>query len=584
MIISPLRRLALVGGRCASLLMLLVVCVCFTALSVAAQQESPPARVSSVVRGRVVYEDTGKPMRFARVFLSAEKNRQRPRITSTDARGEFTFHNVAAGSYLASVFAPDVYGSNNYPTAPEGGEAVQVDGAAKVELKLRGARGGSITGKITYADGEPVVAARLILLRALGEQWQGVGQCCTGGPMTDDRGVYRLYGLPPGEYKVGVAEEGLQVESDENGGMSSSYNQALITFYYPSVVGAETATSVKVTPGRTVEGVDIAVPDVRTHAISGTLLLGGQPLPGASLSLQWDNSTSYAPGHKMTFADAEGKWTFKSVPDGNFTISPQPGVMLRDGGDPEKVARLRKAIGESRKVTVAGADLEGVTITMSEGGAITGTVSVEGGGALPQHMSLTTTPADETARRTGNDRGRGQVEMSGSFRIEGVRPGEVFVDLEGLFPSGYHYVKSITRDGHDLIRTPLRMPEGGEIKGVRITLATGMATLSGRIATAEGGQQQQPTGPCGVLLVPADSALWGRRWSYLWAEVNPEGKFSAKGAPGEYLLWLNPKFRSELTQYIKDHAQSAQRVTLRTGEETKLELSQRCEKEEKPKQ
>ncbi|HEY0101576.1 MAG TPA: carboxypeptidase regulatory-like domain-containing protein [Pyrinomonadaceae bacterium] len=565
------------GGRC-SLLLLLIGLFCFNTTSVSAQQEATsPARASSVVRGRIVYEDTGKPMRYARVFLSTEKSRQRERLTSTDARGEFIFRNVAAGNYLASVLPPDVFGSNSYPSAPEGGETVSVDGTSAVELKLRGARGGSISGKVTYADGEPVVSARIVLLRAVGEHWNAVGQCCTGGPVTDDRGVYRLYGLPPGEYKVGVAEEGLQVESSEGGGISSGSNQSLLTFFYPSVVGQEMATLIKVSPGRAVEGIDVALPEVRTFNVSGTVSLGGQLMRGVTLTLQMKNSQ----GHKIATTDADGKWVFKSVPDGTYSISTQPGSVSWNS-DPEITAKLMKAVQTSRSVTVSGADVEGVTIALSEGAAIMGTVVVEGGVALPQHMELMTTRTDDALRPSGEGMGRGKVEPGGSFRIEGVKPGEVFIDL-GIYPSGYHYVKSIMWNGQDLLREPLAVTGGGEIKRVRVTLATGLATLKGSVTAtvaAAGQQLQQAAEPCVVVLVPADPALLRRRSFYLWAELSPENKFSMKGAPGEYLAMpLNPKFGNNLAQYIKDHAQGAQRVTLRAKEETKLELSRGCERE-----
>lgn len=581
--ITPFHN-SIVGG-CSSLLRMIGL-FCLINISVAAQQEvvssttPSPDRASSVVRGRAVYEDTGKPMRYARVFLSAGKGRQKTRITSTDARGEFTFRNVAAGSYLASVLAPDSFGTNSYPSAPEGGESVSADGSSAVDIKLRGQRGGTITGRVTYSDGEPVVSARITVLRARGEHWNSVAQCCQGSPETDDRGVFRLYGLSPGEYKVGVSEGGLQIESTGDGGMTSSMNQSLLTFFYPAAVGAETATSIKVSQGRAVEGIDIVVQDVRTFSISGIVTLAGQPLRGISLSLQMRESANYSPISKVVTSDTDGKWMFKSVPDGSYTVSTNPGASSMDA-DPEMVARMRKMVSESRHLTVAGADVDGVSISLTEGGTISGTVVVDGGGALPQHINLSVSPADETPQGRSNET-HGQSEAGGSFRIEGVKPGDVSIAI-WAYPHGKHYVKSMIWNGKDIIREPLRVPEGVDIKGVRITLGTDVATVTGRVTAAvpaEGGQRETAAAPCIVLLVPADPSLLKRRWTYLWSELSAENRFNMKGAPGEYLvLPMHPKAGNNLAQYIKDHEQGAKRVTLRAKEETKLELSRGCEPE-----
>ena len=65
-------------------------------------------------------------------------------------------------------------------------------------------RGGAITGTVTNALGEPVVAVRVratMVRDARGE----VPKFMTFGLMeqsTDDRGIYRIYGLRPGTYIV----------------------------------------------------------------------------------------------------------------------------------------------------------------------------------------------------------------------------------------------------------------------------------------------------------------------------------------------------------------------------------------------
>jgi len=69
------------------------------------------------------------------------------------------------------------------------------------------ARGGVITGKVTDADGRPVIQQQVfIFLAADFEQRRGEQLSpqlfAVGGAPTDDRGIYRVFGLMPGRYKV----------------------------------------------------------------------------------------------------------------------------------------------------------------------------------------------------------------------------------------------------------------------------------------------------------------------------------------------------------------------------------------------
>ena len=71
------------------------------------------------------------------------------------------------------------------------------------EIALK--RGAVITGRVTDASGKPLVEQRVELTR-LDER----GQPARGAPgfspyanLTDDRGIYRIYGLQAGRYLVG---------------------------------------------------------------------------------------------------------------------------------------------------------------------------------------------------------------------------------------------------------------------------------------------------------------------------------------------------------------------------------------------
>ena len=64
-------------------------------------------------------------------------------------------------------------------------------------------RGGVITGRVTNAQDEPLIAMQISAVRVREAAGHPVTNQMTGlAHMTDDRGVYRFYGLTPGTYVV----------------------------------------------------------------------------------------------------------------------------------------------------------------------------------------------------------------------------------------------------------------------------------------------------------------------------------------------------------------------------------------------
>jgi hypothetical protein len=120
------------------------------------------------------------------------------------------------------------------------------------------------------------------------------------------------------------------------------------------------------------------------------------------------------------------------------------------------------------------------------------------------------------------------------------------------------YVKSITLGNQDLMRDPLRVEEGVEITGVRITLERGSAKLSGRALFGEGGA---PTVGGGVLLVKADPALLQLTTARALANVDAAGAFFLECPPGDYLVFTWAA-GNQPAEFIRTHAASARRITL----------------------
>jgi protocatechuate 3,4-dioxygenase beta subunit len=109
-------------------------------------------------------------------------------------------------------------------------------------------KGAVITGKVTTAEGEPVSGAYIGVEMVRDGKGGPVSRGETEFPVsTDDRGVYRLYGLAPGTYTV-FTRYNLT-------GRIATYG-AVVSTYHPSS-GRETATRVAVSSGGEASGIDI---------------------------------------------------------------------------------------------------------------------------------------------------------------------------------------------------------------------------------------------------------------------------------------------------------------------------------------
>ena len=110
------------------------------------------------------------------------------------------------------------------------------------------AKGGVITGRVTDELGLPMIGTQVYLrmVRTLDGQPPGVktiSRVSDRSRLTDDRGVYRLYGLEPGVYIVNVND----AAGDEGRDAPT---------YYPSAT-RDTAAEITVHGGEEVPNIDI---------------------------------------------------------------------------------------------------------------------------------------------------------------------------------------------------------------------------------------------------------------------------------------------------------------------------------------
>ncbi|HZI20449.1 MAG TPA: carboxypeptidase regulatory-like domain-containing protein [Pyrinomonadaceae bacterium] len=578
--------------------------------------ERPP-RGRSKVSGRVVYEATGEPVGGARVRLSSRRGAGPAAATFTDARGEFRFEGLPAGDYRVSASPPGgaaVSAATFGVPLPSGdpqeddaafeaarreadpaGATVEVSvgdgGAAEVEVRVRRPSevGGTVSGRVAYADGKPAERSQVILIRRDEPGRNALGPTRLTA-LADEKGRYRLDGVPPGEYLV-RAHMQETLYRDQHG---RTYGGLVVRAYHPAAAGASGAAPVHVEAGGELRDVDITLTHRPVRVLGGTLVARGtsRPLAGVHVRLRAkeDGDLPFAAGEDDRFGwtDAQGRFSFDNVADGDYVLSfggvmspeapppgmgpinrpaPRPGmpprpVMLPPPGGRVLQPAPGRPVETRREVSVAGADVKNLVVEAATGGRVSGVVEVEGGGALPPRLLVMSEPAPgerrpEAVARTAPD---------GSFVLSGVPEGPLVLNVVSV--PGY-YVRSISVGGAETGGGPIYVADGAEVRDVRVVLSTATATLTGRVLTRDGSPRRGAT----VMLVPADKLGTAPRTGRLVGVTDVEGRFALRAGPGEYLavVWAGRPPGSD--DELRSLASGAPRVTLREGERTTLDLT-----------
>jgi len=409
------------------------------------------------------------------------------------------------------------------------------------------------------------------------------------GVVTDDRGIYRLTNLPPGDYIVSATELNTRnAGSDGYEGVSfGAMRQALSFTYYPSESKTTSAVEINLAPGQEIKDIDIALLDRGEHMVSGSVIASGDRLPikNATVSVTLnDRSTtvSLATSVVSTQTDDQGLWTLTEIPDGDYSLQVVPGaepetnepsdVSTRPGGsDFRETKYVKKLVDRTQRVTVSGVDITGVVIELGKGAKITGKVSVEAGKELPVPLSVSVENGN-----VGNEfsayQAYGYVGENGNFEIDGITPGQNNIDVNIRAQPGW-YVKRISVGGKDVKGVPITVVEGQQLTGVEIVLSSESAIATVHVADA---LKNSAVSGVPVCMVISDPAMWRYTNEYLCGISDGAGTFQISGAPGTYLALVPGlgESRNIITpEYVKLHAAAAQSFVLKAGAENQIQLS-----------
>jgi protocatechuate 3,4-dioxygenase beta subunit len=576
-----------------------VAFACAASVAVLAQQgqsrpgepQQPPSRDTSAqirrgtgtasITGQVVALDTGRPLKRARVSLNAAELPE-GRSAVTDEQGRYSFQNLPAGRYNISVSKPGFIGLAWGARRP--GRAGRPFPLADGE-RARGAdfmlpRGSVVTGHVYDEDGEPMVGAQVRAMRF--QYMQGEKRLIPAGSSTsDDRGEFRIFSLQPGIYYVAATstQTGSMnlVESGEGMTVVARYDgvnysvappaQAAATgfapTYYPGVTAVADALPVNVGLQAEAGNVDFVLQLVPTARVSGTVMLAdGSPAAGGSLTLSPDdgtNSARYLGANYGSGIRPDGSFMIMNVPPGRY-------IAFARGQD----RRAREPLFAMQNVSVSGADVTGVALTLAPGQTVSGTVTIEAGSSAASlgRVRVSVTPLSSLPIPTPPASG---ALLDGSFSLTPVVAGNYLVRVSGL-PQNFA-LKAAYYGGRDVADLPLEVRAGQNIGGMNVVISDRVTEISGTVPDADGQLVLDYT----VVAFSTDASNWRPQSRFIQTgRPDAGGQFRIRGLPpGDYMVvalddvetgeWFDPAF-------LDSARRSAVRVSLGDGDAKTLEL------------
>jgi hypothetical protein len=430
------------------------------------------------ISGRVTIKDRGVPgvaigLRKGDMFMPSEPFQR----TTTDQDGFYRIANLAAGSYSITAAVPAFVMSDAKENRMKNvlvGEDENVEG-----INFALVRGGVITGRVIDADGHPVIEQQVNVYPAeMYEQRVQRAIYAVGSVQTDDRGVYRVFSLNAGRYKVAVGRSDDEMSVTYSPSRSNAYKQV----FYPDVTDQAKATVVEVTEGSEASNIDITVGRANQTFSAGGQIVdeNGQPAPNLRIGVQRQIGQRIEYMNNSTMANSRGDFILEGLVPGKYTA-----FLL---GTPNSSLRI-----EPFSFDVSDHDVTGLIAKLTRGASIAGTVILENGdkAILAQLLKFQLRGYGVVSTDGGgtySSSSSSSLGPDGSFLLSGLPPGMInliFSAPGNPFPPKGFTISKIERDG---VFNPrgLEVKQGEQLTGVRVFVAYGTATIRGVVAVENG--------------------------------------------------------------------------------------------------
>lgn len=325
----------------------------------------PPA-IFGQVTGHVTCSDTGQAARFAGVQLVSSQPAKSPfddlkklgkdgdlsklmavsmkamlsskgLTAMTDMDGNFTLRQVPPGDYYLLAQAPgylsaiSLYSQQERMQNDKDALAAVIASSPKITVSASSTahadatltRGGALSGTVRYDDGTPAPSVNpILMLQGKDGKWKDLNIGGMLPAITNDKGEFRLFGIPAGKYAVRAA---LPTTQATMGLGSGSLNfeikpgDALIV-YNDGQLRESAIKPIELGEGEDRGGIDLVFPISGLYAVSGTLTAKSDSHAINFGSVGLEDPVTKAK-LRTTLVDPDGSFRFNNVPEGEYLLA-----------------------------------------------------------------------------------------------------------------------------------------------------------------------------------------------------------------------------------------------------------------------
>jgi hypothetical protein len=546
-----------------------LIMIFLTSLLTTAQTQTPVTSKPGSITGKVV-DERGEPLPNARVSVQAPGS-VRPKNALTDRDGAFRVAGLEPVPYKVNVWMPSYITQPSEIEEPSEKRYRAGDSVSVVLIK-----GGVITGTVTNAAGNPVIGVHVSARMIRDSNDRRLSERSESRVNTDDRGVYRIYGLSSGTYVVFAGS------TDEYSEFGINPFSNDVPTYAPSST-RDTADEINVRVGEETSNVDIRYRGEQGRTISGTL--GGPPIANGFTVVLTSTSGPQSDTSKFERSSSR-QFAFTGLTDGDYYLTLRTYLSANEA-----------SLSESRLVKLRGADVEGIELTPRPLGVVSGRVALElskagecQGKEPPPFKDILVSAWHRHTEATKNQPqfiwsmgAPSPADERGGFSLINLAPAQYH--FHARFPAKSWYLQSISLTppapaGAKTASKPIdttqvwtTIKSGDRLSGLTVTLAQGAASFRGQVVfdAAENRPERWF-----AYLVPAEPEHANNPLRFYGGLVSGEGKIQLVNvAPGRYRVLVQPASDDALSTIplfrIPDETETRAKLR-RDAEELKTEI------------
>ncbi len=343
------------------------------------------------VTGRVLCADTQHAARFALVSLipaaavEGEFDRGRRASGRTDLDGNFSIPNVPAGDYyVTGAQSGYINEAQNVSAALNAGSSAALSGVPLAHVSAAGAnvlltlqRGAVVSGLAQWDDGSPAAGVQVAVLPAPTSTaattnstpppafgGPGFGRGGGQGATTDDRGHYRIAGIPPGSYLLRASVQAPAPARADDRGFTRNLS---LSVYAPDKLRRTDAVPFTLTAGEDHGDLPITLKLSSLHTLSGQISAAGAAVHSGTVSVTDTQDPTLSRTGPIA---ADGTFTVPYVPAGSYTLQVNASAQMPSADFSHIGQDTSSAAGPhfqplQEALTVADSDLNNLSLTVA---------------------------------------------------------------------------------------------------------------------------------------------------------------------------------------------------------------------------